>query len=54
MLDRNNEIFYLNNLIDQLETLEVMYDGMVSKNIIDLLKKVKDQAEMELRKKDDE
>lgn len=50
MISRNNEVVYLHNLIDQLETLEVIYDGMVSKNIIDLIKQAKSQAQMELRK----
>ena len=50
MISRNNEVVYLHNLIDQLETLEVIYDGMVSKNIIDLIKQAKLQAQMNLRK----
>ena len=50
MISRNNEVVYLHNLIDQLKTLEVIYDGMVSKNIIDLIKQAKLQAQMNLRK----
>jgi hypothetical protein len=41
---------YLHNLADQLETLEVMYDGIVSKDIIDLIKQAKSQSQMELKK----
>ena len=32
------------------ETLEVMYDGMVGKEIIDLIKQAKSQSQMELKK----
>ena len=52
MLERNNEVVYLHNLIDQIETLEVMYDGMVGEEIIALLKQAKSQAQMELRKEE--
>lgn len=50
MLTKNSEVIYLHNLIGQLETLEVMYDGMVDEEIIALLKQAKSQSQMELRK----
>jgi hypothetical protein len=50
MINKNDDIVILHNLIDQIETLEVLYDGMVSDDIIDLLKQAKSQAQMDLRK----
>ena len=52
MLNRNSKAVYLHNLADQLETLEVIYDGIVSEDIIDLIKQAKSQTQVELRKED--
>ena len=49
MLERNNEVVYLHNLIDQIEALEVIYDGMVSNDIIKMLRQAKTQAQTEER-----
>ena len=54
MISRDIEVVYLYNLRDQLETLEVIYDGMVSKNIIDLIKQAKSQTQVELNRKEKE
>ena len=50
MLNRNSKAVYLHNLIDLLETLEVIYDGLVSDDIIDLIKQAKSLSQMELKK----
>ena len=49
MFERNNEVVYLHNLIDQIEALEVIYDGMVSNDIIKMLRQAKTQAQTEER-----
>ena len=38
MINKNDDMVLLHNLVDQIETLEVLYDGMVSDDIMNLLR----------------